>query len=204
MPRHTTPGDLLSCQNTQQQSSAYLLPAPRCRGGVKESCNFWETESGCRGCLVLAGAAWPRLLETFHSSAFIRQLPVTDTPGAGAGDPHGAGTKYHTLLFLSNNNIKLRAIDKFNIIEPKCAGRKCSALDALQSVLFLMQPFLRWRSLKHTFIQTSSADSAVAEGGWVVMVEVTHYMQQVRGRGGAGAGAGQGRPGDPLPCSTLH
>ena len=196
MPRHTTPGDLLSCQNTQQQSSAYLLPAPRCRGGVKESCNFWETESGCRGWLVLAGAAWPRLLETFHSSAFIRQLPVTDTPGAGA--PAWGGDKIPHIAFLSNNNIKRRAIDKFNIIEPKCAGRKCSALDALQRVLFFMQPFLRWRSLKHTFIQTSSADSAVAEGGWVVMVEVTHYMQQVRGWGGTG------ETWRPLPCSTLH
>ena len=142
---HTTPGDLLSCQNTQQQSSAYLLPAPRCRGGVKESCNFWETESGCRGCLALPGAAWPRLLETFHSSAFIRQLPVTDTPGAGA--PAWGGDKIPHIAFLSNNNIKRRAIDKFNIIEPKCAVHAGNAVPWMQFKVFLMQPFLRWRSL---------------------------------------------------------
>ena len=147
MPRHTTPGDLLSCQNTQQQSSAYLLPAPRGRGGVKESCNFWETESGCRGCLVLASAGWPRLLETFHSSAFIRQLPVTDTPGAGAGAPAWGGDKIPHIAFLSNNNIKRRAIDKFNIIEPKCAVHAGNAVPWMQFKVFLMQPFLKWRSL---------------------------------------------------------
>ena len=141
MPRHTTPGDLLSCQNTQQQSSAYLLPAPRCRGGVKESCNFWETESGCRGCLVPGPGCW-RHFTVQHSYVNYRSLTHQ---GQGQGTRMGRGQNTTHCFFLSNNNIKRRAIDKFNIIEPKCAVHAGNAVPWMQ--VFLMQPFLKWRSL---------------------------------------------------------
>ena len=103
-PTHHTGRPVVLSEHAAAELSIFAagtaLPG-RCQGKLQLLGNCvrlpWLPSAGW--CWLVLPGAWPRLLETFHSSAFIRQLPVTDTPGAGAGDPHGAGTKYHTLLF---------------------------------------------------------------------------------------------------------
>ena len=77
------------------------------------------------------------------------------------------------------------------------ACRKCSALDAIQSVFNAAIPQME------VFITYLHPD-IICRGCMVGCkgnhrrVEVTHYMQQVRG------GGGTGETWRPLPCSTLH
>ena len=106
MPRRTTQPVVLS-EHRHQPSSAYLLPAPRCRGVSRKAATSGKLSPAAVAavaawcCLVLAGRGCWRHFTVQHSYVNYRSLTQQGQGQSGAPAWGGQNTMvwYHTLLF---------------------------------------------------------------------------------------------------------